>query len=91
MKLRLVDERDDFLELEVTGEDESLLDSLSEYVRSVGGVLYAGRRIDHPLTGKISLMVKTEPRIVKARTAVSEALKRLHKDLDDMYTEVQQL
>lgn len=61
MKLRIMRVRDDFLELEALEEDPAFFDSLSELIQKLDGVEYAGVTIEHPLTKKIIMRVKTDP------------------------------
>ncbi|HDD40159.1 MAG TPA: hypothetical protein ENG21_02795, partial [Nitrososphaeria archaeon] len=61
-------------------EDPSLFDSLSEILQKMDGVQYAGMFIEHPLTKRILLRIKTDPSEIKALEALERALKEL-KDL----------
>lgn len=65
---------DDFLELEIMEEDPSILDSLTEVLQKIDGVEYAGIVIEHPLTMKIIVRIKTNPSKIKARDAVIKAV-----------------
>ncbi|MDJ0269975.1 MAG: DNA-directed RNA polymerase subunit L [Aigarchaeota archaeon] len=90
MKMRIVQERDDFIELLIQEEDASIIDSLSEYINRIDGVEYAGYRIEHPLTGDITLTVKTRGKPT-ARRAVLDALKNLRDFVASIQEEVQKL
>jgi len=69
--------RDDFLELEALEEDPSLFDSISEVMQKMDGVEYAGMFIEHPLTKRILLRVKTNPSKIKALDALKNAIQEL--------------
>ncbi|MCS7126666.1 MAG: hypothetical protein NZ929_07150 [Aigarchaeota archaeon] len=69
--------RDDFLELEVLGEDLSIVDSLAEILQKIDGVEYAGMVIEHPLTMKIILRVKTNKEKINVKDAVIKAVNEL--------------
>ena len=77
MKLRIIRVRDDFLELEASEEDPSFFDSLSELIQKLDGVEYAGITIEHPLTKKILMRVKTNPSKIKAVDAVKRSIQEL--------------
>ncbi|MCL7398090.1 MAG: hypothetical protein LZ165_03465 [Thaumarchaeota archaeon] len=77
MKLSVVKERDDYVELIIKGEDQSVLDALSEFLQRMQGVEYAGHALLHPLTGEIRFVVKTKSQEIKARDALLKALEEL--------------
>ncbi len=60
-------------------EDPSILDSLSEILQEVDGVQYSGMFIEHPLTKRTLLRVKTDPSKIKASEAVEKALRELKR------------
>ena len=74
MEIRIIRVRDDFLELEALEEDPAFFDSLSELIQKLDGVEYAGITIEHPLTKKIIMRVKTDPSKIKAVDAVKLSL-----------------
>jgi len=65
------------LELEALEEDPSLFDSISEVMQKMDGVEYAGMFIEHPLTKRILLRVKTNPSKIKALDALKNAIQEL--------------
>jgi DNA-directed RNA polymerase subunit L len=77
MKLSVVKERDDYVELIIKGEDQSVLDALSEVLQRMQGVEYAGHALLHPLTDEIRFVVKTKSQEIKARDALLKALEEL--------------
>ena len=91
MRLEVVKERDDYLEVAVEGEDESVLDAVSEVLQSMPGVHYAGHRLLHPLTGRIVLVVKTDPAQVKARDALLKGLSELAEMADELRSMAERL
>ncbi len=58
-------------------EDVSVLDSLSEVLQRMDGVEYSGAIMDHPLTRKTILRVKTNANKLKAVDAVKKAVQEL--------------
>ncbi len=77
MKLSVIKERDDYIELIVKDEDQSVLDALSEILQKMQGVEYAGQVLLHPLTGEIRFIVKTKSQELKVRDAILKALEEL--------------
>ena len=77
MELKIIRARDDFLELEALDEDPAFFDSLSELIQKLDGVEYAGITIEHPLTKKIIMRVKTNPSKIKAVDAVKRSIQEL--------------
>jgi len=65
------------LELEALEEDPSLFDSISEVMQKMDGVEYAGMFIEHPLTKRILLRVKTDSSKIKALDALKNAIQEL--------------
>lgn len=59
------------------GEDPSIPDSLTEVLQKIDGVEYAGIVIEHPLTMKIIVRIKTNPSKIKARDAIIKAVEDL--------------
>ena len=79
MRIRIIRVKDDFLELEAVDEDPAFFDSLSELIQKLDGVEYAGITIEHPLTKKIIMRVKTDPLRIKAVDAVRRSIQELNK------------
>jgi len=79
MRIRIIRVKDDFLELEAVDEDPAFFDSLSELIQKLDGVEYAGITIEHPLTKKIIMRVKTDPLRIKAVDAVRRSIQELKK------------
>ena len=77
MELRLLRKDDGFIELEASGEDPSIFDSLSEILQNMKGVEYAGMVIKHPLSREVVLRVKTNPNTIKAEEALLKAAQEL--------------
>jgi DNA-directed RNA polymerase subunit L len=48
MKMKVVEDKQDFLLVEIDGEDQSIINVLTETLNKVDGVMYAGYRIEHP-------------------------------------------
>ena len=75
--MKIVKRSNDYLELEAVGEDPALFDSLSELAQRIDGVEYAGITIEHPLTRKIIMRIKSNPSKVKAEDALRQAIEEL--------------
>jgi len=60
-------------------EDPSILDSLSEILQKIDGVQYSGMFIEHPLTKRTFLRVKTDPKKIEAAEAVRKAIQELKR------------
>ncbi len=58
-------------------EDSSLLDSLSEILQKMDEVEYSGAIVEHPLTRRVLLRVKTDGSRLKASEAVKKAVQEL--------------
>ena len=89
--MQVVNERDDYLEINISDVDVSIVGSVSEYLNTLEGVEYAGYRIEHPLTGNTTLVVKTNPAKLKARDAVKKALTNLKTTLAKLNEEAESL
>ena len=48
-------------------------------MQKIDGVDYAGMLIEHPLTKKVLLRVKTDPSKIKASEALKQAIKQLRQ------------
>lgn len=77
MRLNIVKERDDYIEIIIKDEDQSVLDALSEVLQKMQGVEYAGHTLLHPLTGEIRFIVKTKSNELNVRDALLKALEEL--------------
>jgi DNA-directed RNA polymerase subunit L len=91
MKLRILTCKDDYLELEVVEEDISVFDSLSEILQKIEGVEYSGAVMEHPLTGKTILRVKTSAGRLKAVDAVKKAIQELKEVSAELRKEFERL
>ena len=79
--IRIINERDDYLEVSISGVDISIVGSVTDYLNMLDEVEYAGYRVEHPLTGEITLIIKTRSEKLKAREAVKKALENLKATL----------
>ncbi len=77
MKMKVLEDKQDFLLVEIDGEDQSIINILTETLNKVDGVMYAGYRIEHPLTGIITMSLKVDPSKTTPRKALAEAFKEL--------------
>jgi len=91
MKLDVIKERDDYIEILVKGEDQSIFDAVSEVLQKMHGVEYAGHNLLHPLTGEVRLVVKTKPQGLKARDALLRALEELADMTERLRSQVERL
>ena len=90
MKIRIVNERKDYMEALITEEDISIVDTLSDYLNMIDGVEYAGHRLEHPLTGEVTLIVKTNEKITP-REAVRKAFQKMKEELRRLEEEIYKL
>ena len=79
MKMKVLEDKQDFLLVEINGEDQSIINILTETLNKVDGVMYAGYRIEHPLTGTITMSLKVDPSKTTPRKALAEAFKELER------------
>lgn len=79
------------MELEVLEEDISVLDSLSEILQGMDGVEYSGAIMEHPLTKKTILRVKTNADKLKAVDAVKKAILELKEISAELRREFEKL
>lgn len=91
MELKIVTLRDDFIEIEVENEDPSILDSLAEILQRMDEVEYAGVVIEHPLTMKSILRVKTDKQKILAKDALTKALNELSKIAEEFVEKTKEL
>jgi len=78
LKLRVLKQTEKRLELEVEGEDHSLLNLLTKTMLKLDHVKLAAYRIDHPLVGKPVIIVETDGKISPAE-AIKEGLEEIKK------------
>ncbi|MEM1584220.1 MAG: RpoL/Rpb11 RNA polymerase subunit family protein [Nitrososphaerota archaeon] len=90
MELKIVSIRDDFIELEVLNEDPSILDSLAEILEKIEGVEYSGIIIEHPLTNKTILRIRTNKEKICARDALVSAVELLSSIANELVEKVKQ-
>ncbi|MCD6107978.1 MAG: DNA-directed RNA polymerase subunit L [Thermoplasmata archaeon] len=74
------------LELEIIGEDETLLNPIKQRLLEENEVEYAEYFIDHPLTGKPRLYIKT--RKEDPLDVLKKTLKSLEKDVSKLTKEL---
>jgi len=84
MMVKLVNKRDDYAEIVFSDVDISIVDALTDYLNNIDGVEYAGYRLEHPLTGEITLIIKTKPDKIKTKTAIDNALNSLRETLSKL-------
>ncbi|MEM0329688.1 MAG: RpoL/Rpb11 RNA polymerase subunit family protein [Nitrososphaerota archaeon] len=72
-------------------EDISVLDSLSEILQRMEGVEYSGAIMEHPLTKKTILRVKTSAGKLRAVDAVKKAIQELKEVSAELGREFEKL
>lgn len=77
--MKILEETGDFLAISVYDVDQSILNLFTETLNSIEGVSYAGYRVEHPLTGEITVSIKVESTKITPRKAVQKALERLQE------------
>jgi len=91
MKMKILKDTQDFLLVEVDGEDQSIINILTETLNKMDGVLYAGYRIEHPLTNTITVSIKVNPSKTTPRGALVEAFKELRNLVKQLEEDVKRL
>ncbi|MEM0440941.1 MAG: DNA-directed RNA polymerase subunit L [Candidatus Caldarchaeum sp.] len=77
--MKIIEETQDFMSIEVVDEDQSIINLFAETLNNVDGVLYAGYRVEHPLTGKMTISIKVDPSKTSPRKALQEGLKEIRR------------
>jgi len=91
VKLRVLEEDESFILVEVVGEDQSLVGLVTETLNKQNGVLYAGYTLEHPLTGVITISMKVDPKITSPRDAIKKAFKELREVVGKLEAEAKSL
>ncbi|MEM1947323.1 MAG: DNA-directed RNA polymerase subunit L [Candidatus Caldarchaeum sp.] len=79
MKMKIIEETQDFMSIEVVDEDQSIINLFAETLNNVDGVLYAGYRVEHPLTGKMTISIKVDPSNTSPRKALQQGLQEIRR------------
>ncbi|MEM4573102.1 MAG: DNA-directed RNA polymerase subunit L [Candidatus Caldarchaeum sp.] len=79
MKMKIIEETQDFMSIEVVDEDQSIINLFAETLNNVDGVLYAGYRVEHPLTGKMTISIKVDPSKTSPRKALQQGLQEIRR------------
>jgi len=87
MKLRVLKQTGRRLELEVEGEDHSLLNLLTKTMLKMNHVKFAAYRIDHPLVGKPVVIIETDGEIppIEAMKRGLEEIKKLSREFMEKF------
>lgn len=86
--MKIVEETKDFMALEVAEVEQSIVNLLTETLNSLEGVLYAGYRVEHPLTGVITISLKVDPEKISPRESLMKALTELDKIFENVETKL---
>ena len=76
------------LELEIIGEDETLLNPIKQRLLEEDEVEYAEYFIEHPLIGKPKLYLKTKKENPNPIEVLKKTLKSLEKDVNTLLKEL---
>lgn len=79
MKMKIVEQTSDFMTIEVIDEEQSIINLFAETLNNVDGVLYAGYRVEHPLTGKMTISFKVDPSKTSPKKALQKGLQDMRK------------
>ena len=82
MEVKFITKEKNIVEVEVTGVDTSLLNALVEKLTNTKGVEMAAYKVEHPMVGKPTLMVKTKG-ASNALTVLTKALDELESDTEE--------
>ncbi|MEM2061672.1 MAG: DNA-directed RNA polymerase subunit L [Candidatus Caldarchaeum sp.] len=77
--MKIIEETQDFMSIEVVDEDQSIINLFAETLNNVDGVLYAGYRVEHPLTGKMTISIKVDPSKTSPRKALQQGLQEIRR------------
>ncbi|MCS7110328.1 MAG: hypothetical protein NZ956_02520 [Candidatus Caldarchaeum sp.] len=91
MKLEIIEEKEDFMVLQVSDVEQSIVNLVTETLNSLEGVLYAGYRVEHPLTGKITVSLKVDSKKTSPRKSLLHAFDRLEKMFESVDKELEVL
>ncbi|MCS6784185.1 MAG: RpoL/Rpb11 RNA polymerase subunit family protein [Candidatus Caldarchaeum sp.] len=91
MKLEIIEEKDDFMIFMVSDVDQSIVNLLTETLNSLEPVLYAGYRVEHPLTGKITISLKVDSQKSSPRKSLLQAFEILEKMFQSVDKELEVL
>ncbi len=81
MEIKVLEEKKNRMVVSVSGETHTVCNALVKELWNDSHVKSAGYRINHPLAGVPTVMVETDGE--EPRKAVSAAIKRLKKSIDD--------
>jgi len=82
MELRMISKKQDSIEIELIGQNETLLEALKEKLLEDPNVVVANYFSDHPVHGTPRLYVKV--RKGKPQAAIKKAAKALVKEFSEM-------
>ncbi|MEM0349491.1 MAG: RpoL/Rpb11 RNA polymerase subunit family protein [Candidatus Caldarchaeum sp.] len=77
--MKIIEESGDFLAIGLRDVDQSIVNLFTETLNNIDGVSYAGYRVEHPLTGEITVSLKVEPSKTTPWKAVQKALEQLEE------------
>lgn len=90
MQIKILKSTDNYLELQIDGEDHTLGNLLSGLLRSIDGVVYASYYQPHPLVQSIIVKVMTNGDL-KPLDAVKKAIERAEEYTSKFIEEVKSL
>ena len=82
MEIRVIRSENDLMEIEIKGEDHTLVNFLREALWKVKGVKDAGYNIKHPLVSEPRILVRTDG--IKPKKAFEQAISLMKADLKDL-------
>ena len=75
MKIRMIEEKSDFLKFEIIGESHGFCNALRYILIEDENVVFAGYSIEHPLLSSPIMSIRTQGK--SAKEALKEALEKL--------------
>ena len=82
MEIKILEKTNDTLEIEIIGEDHTLCNALRELLIEDDNVIFASYKIDHPLVGHPTFIVKTNGSITPEEILIKIAEKISEKALE---------
>ncbi|MEM3096483.1 MAG: RpoL/Rpb11 RNA polymerase subunit family protein [Nitrososphaerota archaeon] len=91
MRVKVIEEKPDFMAFEVSGLDVSIIDVVSERINALEDAEYFGYREEHPLTGVITVTMKTRPGAPHPRELLKKELRELGQLMEKLLEEAERL
>src|SRR3989338_6880649 len=85
MEIKVLAQEEDYIELELVGEEQGFANALRELLINDRNVVFAAYRVDHPQISSPRLMVRTKSG--SPLVAIKDAVKKLKKYSSEFHDE----